>query len=101
MVEMKVYLSQGLNERFRRLAMSVYGYGRGSLSRAAEEAFSKWCTEREMQSSPESEANRLSLEREDVENNRSGINPDERPVTRRESNATEREHSSQQEKSST
>ncbi|HYY90644.1 MAG TPA: hypothetical protein VE955_01505 [Candidatus Dormibacteraeota bacterium] len=92
MVEMKVYLSQGLNERFRRLAMSVYGYGRGSLSRAAEEAFSKWCTEREMQSSPESEANRLSLEREDVENNRSGINPDERPPTGTESITTEEEH---------
>lgn len=42
---MKIYLSDSLNERFRRIAMSVYGYGRGSLSKAAEEAITKWCAE--------------------------------------------------------
>lgn len=47
MAELKIYLPDSLNERFRRIAMSVYGYGRGSLSKAAEEALNKWCSERE------------------------------------------------------
>ena len=47
MAELKIYLPESLNERFRRIAMSVYGYGRGSLSKAAEEALTKWCLERE------------------------------------------------------
>jgi len=46
--ELKIYLSDSLNEKFRRVAMSVYGYGRGSLSKAAEEAFAKWCSEHEL-----------------------------------------------------
>jgi hypothetical protein len=41
MAELKIYLSDSLNEKFRRMVMSVYGYGRGSLSKAAEEALSK------------------------------------------------------------
>jgi hypothetical protein len=44
MAELKIYLSDSLNERFRRIAMRVYGYGRGSLSRAAEEALTTWCS---------------------------------------------------------
>jgi len=48
MAELKIYLSEGLNEKFRRVAMSVYGYGRGSLSKAAEEALAKWCSEHEL-----------------------------------------------------
>jgi hypothetical protein len=47
MAELKIYLSKSLNEKFRRIAMSVHGYGRGSLSKAAEEAFTKWCSEHE------------------------------------------------------
>ena len=47
MAELKVYLSDALNERFRRIAMSLHGYGRGSLSKAAEEAFDRWCSEHE------------------------------------------------------
>jgi hypothetical protein len=47
MAELKIYLSESLNEKFRRMAMSVYGYGRGSLSRAAGEALTKWCSEHE------------------------------------------------------
>jgi hypothetical protein len=47
MAELKIYLSDSLNAKFRRIAMSVYGYGRGSLSRAAGEAFTKWCSEHE------------------------------------------------------
>jgi len=38
----KVYVSNEVEEKFRRLAMMVYGYGRGSLSKAAEEAFLQW-----------------------------------------------------------
>src|SRR2546425_9535045 len=47
MAELKIYLSDSLNEKFRRIAMSVHGYGRGSLSKAAGEAFAKWCSEHE------------------------------------------------------
>ncbi len=43
MTELKVYLSEELDRRFRMLAMSVYGYGRGSLSEAAVDALTKWC----------------------------------------------------------
>jgi hypothetical protein len=45
MAELKVYLPEELDKRFRMLAMSVYGYRRGSLSEAAVEAFTKWCEE--------------------------------------------------------
>jgi len=41
--ELKVYLSEDLDKRFRIIAMSVYGYGRGSLSEAAVDALTKWC----------------------------------------------------------
>jgi len=42
MAGIKVYVSDEVEEKFRRLAMMVYGYGRGSISKAAEEAFSLW-----------------------------------------------------------
>ena len=51
MAELKVYLSDELDKRFRMLAMSIFGYGRGSLSEAAVEALSSWCKERESQNS--------------------------------------------------
>jgi len=38
----KVYVRNEIEEKFRRLAMMVYGYGRGSISKAAEEAFLWW-----------------------------------------------------------
>ena len=47
MAELKVYLSDELDKRFRMLAMSVHGYGRGSLSEAAVEALTRWCEEHE------------------------------------------------------
>ncbi len=47
MAELKVYLSEELDKRFRMLAMSIFGYGRGSLSEAAVEALTKWCQEHE------------------------------------------------------
>ena len=52
MAELKVYLSDELDKRFRRTAMSVHGYGRGSISKAANEALSKWCTEHEQPNNP-------------------------------------------------
>lgn len=47
MAELKVYLSEELDKKFRMLAMSIFGYGRGSLSEAAVEALSSWCKEHE------------------------------------------------------
>ncbi len=43
MAEMKVYLPDDLDLKFRKTAMTVYGYGRGSLSKAATEALRAWC----------------------------------------------------------
>lgn len=47
MAELKVYLSEELDKRFRMLAMSIFGYGRGSLSEAAVQALSSWCQQHE------------------------------------------------------
>src|SRR6266581_3683646 len=47
LAELKIYVSDSLNEKFRRAAMSIYGYGRGSISKAAEVALTKWCAEHE------------------------------------------------------
>jgi hypothetical protein len=79
MAEMKIYLSDSLNERFRRIAMSVYGYGRGSLSKAAAEAFTRWCTEHDHSQTPEkgAEHSETILGRSSSETE-SHINPDER-----------------------
>ncbi len=43
MRELKIYISDELNNLFRRTAMDVFGYGRGSISKAAEEALKQWC----------------------------------------------------------
>ena len=45
----KVYLDEELEARFRKAAMEVYGYGRGSLSSAAEEAIRSWVSDYEAQ----------------------------------------------------
>jgi hypothetical protein len=45
----KIYLDEELETRFRKAAMEVYGYGRGSLSSAAEEAIRTWVSEYEAQ----------------------------------------------------
>ncbi len=45
--ELKVYLPDDLDTRFRKAAMSAFGYGRGSLSKAAAEALARWCAEPE------------------------------------------------------
>ncbi len=41
----KVYISDGLEKRFREMAMRLYGYGRGSLSIASEKAFTAWLSQ--------------------------------------------------------
>jgi hypothetical protein len=43
----KIYLGEELERRFRKVAMEIYGYGRGSISRAAEDAIRRWVIERE------------------------------------------------------
>ena len=48
MRELKIYLSDQLNERFRRAAMEAFGYGRGSISKAAEEAVLQWCDKKSL-----------------------------------------------------
>ena len=58
--------------------MSVYGYGRGSISKAAEDALKSWCSNREQQSATAKptipgEATTRQNDKAD-----SGINPDER-----------------------
>jgi hypothetical protein len=73
--ELKVYLSEELDKRFRMLAMSVFGYGRGSLSEAAVDALTRWCEEHE--------ARKLDKERKE-ESPRSSTDPvaraEERPT---------------------
>ena len=41
----KVYIDPKSEEEFRKTAMKVFGYGKGSLSKAAEVAFKKWIQE--------------------------------------------------------
>ena len=38
----KVVIEDDVERRFRRVAMSRYGYGKGALSEAAEAALSEW-----------------------------------------------------------
>jgi len=41
----KVYIDPKIEEEFRKTAMKIFGYGKGSLSKAAEQAFKKWIQE--------------------------------------------------------
>jgi len=43
----KVIVPEQIEERFRKTAMERFGYGRGSLSKAAEEAFNFWAEDEE------------------------------------------------------
>jgi hypothetical protein len=52
MAELKIFIPDPLNVRFRKAAMNAYGYGRGSLSKAAVEAFEAWCRLRESSQTP-------------------------------------------------
>ncbi|MCS4541128.1 MAG: hypothetical protein HY929_02205 [Euryarchaeota archaeon] len=38
----RVYVSDEVEKRFRKIAMEQFGYGRGSISAAAEKAFQLW-----------------------------------------------------------
>ncbi len=79
MAELKIYLSDSLNEKFRRIAMSVYGYGRGSLSKAAEEAFTRWCAEHDHSRIAEKAAEHSEVTQGHLlSETESHINPDER-----------------------
>jgi len=45
---LKVYVDDELERHFRKVAMEVYGYGRGSISRAVEDAMRRWLSEYEI-----------------------------------------------------
>ncbi len=42
MGEVRGVVSEDVEDRFRRLAMKRFGYGKGSLSKALEEALQQW-----------------------------------------------------------
>ena len=84
MAELKVYLPEGLNEKFRRIAMSVYGYGRGSLSKAAEEALTRWCSEHDRSHVLDKAGEHLETTQGPLSSEaESHINPDERETVSR------------------
>jgi len=78
MAELKIYLSESLNEKFRRIAMSVHGYGRGSLSKAAEEALTRWCSEHELSPIPGKTVGPSEGTRDQPSSGAESHNPDER-----------------------
>jgi len=47
MRDLKIYLPEDLKKKFKKRSMETYGYGRGSISKAAEEAIRRWTSERE------------------------------------------------------
>lgn len=54
MGEIKVTVPDNKEEKFRKAAMEVFGHRRGSISKAAEDAFEEWAekmTEREVKRS--------------------------------------------------
>lgn len=57
MLELKIHLPDELDRRFRKTAMAVHGYGRGSISKAAIEALAKWCTDHEPAALAQAESN--------------------------------------------
>lgn len=40
--ELKIYINANTEQQFRKLAMQRYGYARGSISQAAENALQHW-----------------------------------------------------------
>lgn len=47
MKDLKVYIPEELEKEFKKRSMEAYGYGRGSISKAAAEAIQRWTSERE------------------------------------------------------
>ena len=45
-MSLRLEIDKELEKRFRETAMREFGYGKGSLRKASEEAFSKWLRER-------------------------------------------------------
>ena len=93
MLELKIYLSEELNKRFRRIAMSIYGYGRGSLSKAAEEAFARWCSEHEPSSSSPVAETVAKVGEDKGEPKEGTIDPDERQKPENPENTSDRKNS--------
>jgi hypothetical protein len=52
MVEVRGVVSKEAEDEFRRLAMEKFGYGKGSLSKALEEAVRAWIEKCENENSP-------------------------------------------------
>ena len=44
---LKVYIDEEMEKKFRKIAMEIYGYGKGSLSLAVEDAIRQWLLEHE------------------------------------------------------
>lgn len=42
---LKIYIPDELERKFREAAMRLFGYGRGSLSKASEKAFELWLSQ--------------------------------------------------------
>ena len=47
MGEVKIYLPDELKKEFKKRSMETFGYGRGSISKAAEQAIRMWTSEKE------------------------------------------------------
>ena len=92
MLELKIYLSEELNKRFRRVAMNIYGYGRGSLSKAAEEAFARWCSEHDPSSSSLVAATVAKVGGDRGEPKEGTIDPDERQKPENPENTSDRKN---------
>jgi hypothetical protein len=45
MTSLKIYIADDLAKEFRKLAMEIFGYGKGSISKAAEVAIQNWVLE--------------------------------------------------------
>jgi len=52
MGEVRGVVSREVEEKFRKLAMKKFGYGKGSLSKALEEALNNWINVLENQEPP-------------------------------------------------
>ena len=51
MGEIRGVIPKKIEQKFRKLAMRKFGYGKGSLSKALEEALRRWIELREAESS--------------------------------------------------
>ena len=47
MGELKIHLPEELVKEFKKRSMEAFGYGKGSISKAGEEAIRRWTSERE------------------------------------------------------